>query len=86
MSEMTSKGFEQMPSLYRDNEHTIARMADMTSERLHELKDQYTAFISSEPMKHHQEQAERFLQHVVFELRYRAGEFENSIDRTSALC
>ena len=86
MSEMTSKGFEQMPSLYRDNEHTITRMSEMTTERLRELKEQYTAFISSEPMRHHQEQAERFLQHVDFELRFRAGEFENSIDRTSALC
>ena len=75
MSEMTSKGFEQMPSLYRDNEHTITRMAELPSERLCELKEQYTTFISSEPMKHHQEQAEHFLQHVDFELRWRSGEF-----------
>ena len=53
----------------------LTRMADMTPERLCELKEQYTAFISSEPMKHHQEQAERFLQHVEFELAYRNGDF-----------
>ena len=75
MSEMTSKGHEEMPSLHIDNEYTIHKLATATSERLCELKEQYTTFISSEPMKHHQEQAERFLQHVEFELRWRSGEF-----------
>lgn len=76
MSEtITSQGHEEMPSLHIDSEYTIHKLSEATPERLCELQTLYTDFLSSDPMKHHAEQAERFLTHVDFEQRYRAGEF-----------
>ena len=77
MSEFASKGFEEVPSLYIDNNYTMHELAVLPESRLAELRDLYSAFISGEPLKHHRAQAERFLQHLDFEERYRAGVFED---------
>lgn len=76
-SGFTTKGYENTPNLHNDNEYLIPMLAELSLERLGELQEQYTTFISSEPMKHHRTQAERFMAHVEFELRYRAGEYRD---------
>lgn len=74
MSEFSTKWFEQVPSLHTDLEYTMHELATAPEKRLCELKELYTTFLSGEPLPHHRAQAERFLTHLDFEERYRAGE------------
>ena len=74
-SGFTTKGYENTPNLHNDNEYLIPMLAGLSHERLGELREQYTTFISSEPLKRHRTQAERFLTHLDFEERWRAGEW-----------
>ena len=75
MSEFSSSGFESIPNLYTDANYTMHELATTPDNRLCELKKLYTTFLSGEPLPHHREQAERFLTHLDFEERYRAGEW-----------
>lgn len=77
MSEFAGKGFEEVPSLHIDIEYTMHELARLPDSRLVELKDSYTTFLSADPLSHHREQAERFLEHIDFEERYRAGVFKD---------
>lgn len=73
----TSQGYEALPSLTNDNEYTIGRLAELPQERLEELTDMYSSFLSGDIMPHHRDKAERFLQHLSFELAYRNGDFNS---------
>ena len=73
MSEFASKGFEEVPNLHIDNNYTMHELAALPESRLRELRALYMIFLSGDPLPHHRGQAERFLVHLDFEERYRAG-------------
>lgn len=75
MSEFTGNGFDKVPNLYTDANYTMHELATTPEKRLCELKNLYTTFLSGDPLPHHREQAERFLEHLDFEERFRAGEW-----------
>lgn len=75
MSEFASKGFEEVPNLHIDNNYTMHELATLPESRLRELRALYMVFLSADILPHHREQAERFLTHLDFEERYRAGEW-----------
>ena len=63
-----------MRSLY-NHELGLKDLTDMSDEALMERATEIAILYKGTEIKYHQEQAERFLQHVEFELRWRNGEF-----------
>ena len=74
-SGFTTKGYENVPNLYNDGNYLIPELSRLSSERLGELREHYTTFVSGDPLPHHRVMAERFLTHLDFEERWRGGEF-----------
>jgi len=81
MSEFSTEGFESFPSLYADNKR-IAELSEWTIPMLEERASQYAAFLQRDDlMPRAKAQADRMLDHVLFELTYRDG-FYNETPKT----
>jgi hypothetical protein len=73
MSEFSTEGFESFPSLYADNKRT-AELSEWTIQMLEERASQYVAFLQRDDlMPRAKAQADRMLDHMLFELQYRDG-------------
>jgi len=73
MSEFAPQGGERFPNLFADSKR-VAELSEWTTPMLEERATQYVAFLQSDNlMPRAREQATRFLDHVMFELSYKAS-------------
>ena len=70
-SGFTTRGYESVPNLYNDRVHKKRLLTEMGTSALRDLANQYTEFLDTNPMPHHEAQARHFLRHVQFELDWR---------------
>lgn len=84
MSEQNSgfatEGYEAVPNLYNDNKYLVERVSGLDDDVLDAKIIEYTSFLKSDALPHHRTQAERFLTHVMFEVQYRNGLFDEYIE------
>lgn len=76
-STFTGEGFDSMPSLYADNT-LVGEFSDerFTDEVLSRKADEYEKFLKQDDlMPRAKEEAERVMNHLLFEKMYRAGLF-----------
>ena len=75
MSEFSSSGFESFPSLYADSK-LVAEFSEWSTEVLEARVHQYGHFLSQEQMPRATETANRIMEHLLFELAYRDGVYD----------
>ena len=75
MSEFSSQGFESFPSLYAD-EQQVAEFSEWSTEVLEARVHQYGHFLSTPQMPRATETANRIMEHLLFELAYRDGVYD----------
>lgn len=81
MSEFTGNGFETFPSIHVDNKR-VAEFSEWTTPVLEEHTSQYAAFLQRDDlMPRARAQAERVLDHLLFELAYRDGIYDEFIEK-----
>ena len=81
MSEFTGSGFETFPHLYADTKK-IEVFAEMDKEILERLANEYTEFLSRERLMPRAEAtANRVLDHVMFELDFREGIYDEYLEK-----
>jgi hypothetical protein len=68
-------GFESFPSLYADTKQ-VAEFSTWSTEVLEERVNQYGHFLSTPQMPRATETANRILDHLLFELAYRDGIYD----------
>lgn len=89
-------GFEAFPSLKSDNERVGLLGSQILNKkgqleytystpRLEELVRQYGHYLNNDPMPRGKKTAERVMEHLLFELRYRSGGF-NEIIKQDEIC
>lgn len=81
MSEFTGSGKEHFPHFYADTQK-IAVFAEMEKEILERLCDEYTQFLSRDNiMPRAETTANRILDHIMFELAYREGIYDDYLEK-----
>lgn len=81
MSEFGSQGFETFPSLQPDNK-LVGEFSTWTIDVLEARVHQYGHFLSKEPMPRAKATANRVLDHLLFELAYRDGVYDEYIGKS----
>lgn len=80
MSEFSGSGFETFPSLHADTAK-ITVFAEMDTEILERLANEYTDFLArGNLMPRAEKTANRILDHVLFEMAYRDGIYDEYLN------
>lgn len=74
-SPFTGEGFESFPSLYADSK-LVSEFSEWPTENLEARVHQYGQFLSKERMPRATATANRILDHLLFELAYRDGVYD----------
>lgn len=80
MSEFASQGHESFPSLQSDNDR-VGEFSEWSNENLEARVWQYGHFLSTEQMPRATKTANRILDHLLFELAYRDGVYDEYITK-----
>lgn len=81
----TGEGFAPFPSLYAD-EKRIREAAELSTEVLERFVNEYGHFLSKPQMPRATATANRILDHMIFELAYRDGVYDETIKQENELC